>query len=408
MAASARSIFISLTRNSRNRTTGVSRSLSSSSASRENEIDSVDSPDSLVVAENIENDDLKSQIIRLRLPKRSATTVLEKWVSQGKQLTGSDLRDISRELRKFQRYKHALEISEWMIAHKEFEVSDSDFATRIDLMTKVFGIDCAERYFESLPPNSKTSETYTALLHVYASSKLVVQAEDLFDRALESNVPLNAITFNEMMTLYMSVGQAEKVPSIVEELKLRKVEPDLFTYNLWISSCASTMNIKEVRTILNEMVHFYGSKEDWVRYIDLVNVYLNIGNFDSIGSSSNSMVGSEKGITQREWITYDFLVILFGGFGNKDKLDQIWKSLKMTKQKMIGRNYTCIISSYLILGYLKEVSEIIDEWKQSGETQFDIHACKRLLKAFADVEMVETAKNFHQVLTDQGCYTNEL
>lgn len=58
-----------------------------------------------------ENDDLKSRIFRLRLPKRSVMNVLHRWVSEGRQITMPDLRDISKELRKSQRYKHALEVA---------------------------------------------------------------------------------------------------------------------------------------------------------------------------------------------------------------------------------------------------------------------------------------------------------
>lgn len=37
--------------------------------------------------------------------------VLHRWVSEGRQITMPDLRDISKELRKSQRYKHALEVA---------------------------------------------------------------------------------------------------------------------------------------------------------------------------------------------------------------------------------------------------------------------------------------------------------
>ncbi|KAH7837502.1 hypothetical protein Vadar_014592 [Vaccinium darrowii] len=44
------------------------------------------------------DDDLKSTIFRLRLPKRSTTTVLQKWAFEGHEITVSDLRLISRQL----------------------------------------------------------------------------------------------------------------------------------------------------------------------------------------------------------------------------------------------------------------------------------------------------------------------
>lgn len=288
-----------------------------------------------------------------------------------------------------------------MVSHNNFELSDSDYATRIELMTKVFGIDAAERYFEGLPLDAKTSETYTALLHCYAGAKLIDKAEALFERIKDSSLSFSAVTYNEMMTMYLSVGQVEKVSLVVEELKQKKVAPDIFTYNLWISSCAASLNIDEVRQILDEMRLVPGSDDEgWLRYINLSNIYVTAGHL--VNSEFNSLVEAEKTITQREWITYDFLIILHAGLGNKDRIDQIWKSLRMTKQKMTSRNYICILSSYLMLGHLKEVGEIIDQWKQSPTTAFDVAACGRLLNAFADIGLTEKVNSFHMLLIQKN------
>ncbi|KAK6156784.1 hypothetical protein DH2020_011032 [Rehmannia glutinosa] len=348
-----------------------------------------------------ENDDLKSRIFRLRLPKRSVINVLQKWVSEGHKITLSDLRSISKDLRRSHRYKHALEISEWMVSHDQYQISDSDYAVRINLMTQVFGIDAAERYFEALPSSAKTSETYTALLHSYAGLKLIEKSEELYERIKRANLSLGAITYNELMTLYMSVGQLEKVSLIVDEMKRQNVAPDIFTYNLWISSCAAALNMDEVKKILDEMKIDSGCDENWIRYLNLAKIYINSSHL--VNSDLSSLVESEKGVTQRELISYDFLVILFGGLGNKDKLDQIWKSLRMSRQKMTGRNYVCILSSYLMLEHLKEVGEVIDQWKQSATSEFDGSMCNKLLEAFKEVGMTDKATSFHMVLHEKGC-----
>ncbi|XVE49508.1 hypothetical protein DITRI_Ditri01bG0088000 [Diplodiscus trichospermus] len=384
----SRSLFLSLRRRSIN--FSFSRLLSSGAASSEY----VDE-----YPNNSEKDDLKSLIFRLRLPKRSATTVIEKWVGEGNRVSISDLRQISKDLRKSQRFKHALEISEWMVSHEEYELSDADYAIRIDLMTKVFGIDAAERYFEDLPITAKTSETYTALLHSYASAKLTEKAEELYERIKGSKLSFSALTYNEIMTLYMSVGQVEKVSSVVEELKRQKVAPDIFTYNLWISSCAASLDIDQVRRILDEMRCDSSCNDGWMQYINLVNVYVTASRLAN--AESSSPIETEKGITQREWITYDFLVMLYAGLGNKDKIDQIWKSLRTTKQKMTSRNYICILSSYLIVGHLKEVGEVIDQWKQST-VDFDISACNRILSALADLSLTEKANDLHLLLIQRN------
>ncbi|KAL9231908.1 hypothetical protein vseg_007069 [Gypsophila vaccaria] len=351
-----------------------------------------------VVSETRE-DDLKSRILRIRLPKRSATNIIQKWIDEGNSVTLPQLRHIFRQLRHSRRYKHALEITEWMVSHDEYKLSDTDYAARIDMMTKVFGIDAAERYFESLPQSAKTSETYTALLHSYAGAKLIDKAEELFLRIKDSGLTFNAITYNEMMTLYMSVGQVEKVSSVIEELKRQKVVPDLFTYNLWISSCAANFDIGGARNVIAEMSQDSNADECWARYRNLANIYITTGQLADSGASS--LVEAEKTITQRDWITYDFLVILHAGMGNKDMVDQIWKSLRMTKQKMIGRNYVPILSSYLMLGHMKEVAEVLDQWKNSTTSVLDRSVCDRLVDAFQETGFSEKAETF-RLLLDQN------
>ncbi|KAL0384425.1 UNVERIFIED_CONTAM: Pentatricopeptide repeat-containing protein, mitochondrial [Sesamum radiatum] len=395
----ARSLLLTLTRNARKGNKVPFRSISSSIEAVEEEPITRTHEDEFTEEEK---DDLKSRIFRLRLPKRSVTNVLQKWVSEGNNITVADLRSISRDLRRSHRYKHALEISEWMVNHDEYQLSDSDYAIRIDLMTKVFGIDAAERYFQALPSSAKTTETYTALLHSYAGLKLIEKAEELYERMKGENLPLTSITYNELMTLYMSVGQLEKVPLIIEELKCQNVAADLFTYNLWVSSCAAALNIDEVRRILDEMSIDSGCNATWIRYAQLTKIYITSSHL--VNSDFSSLVEGEKGvITQRELISYDFLFILYGALGNKDKLDQIWKSLRMTRQKMTGRNYVCILSSYLMLGHSKEVGEIIDQWKQSATAEFNVAMCNKLLEAFEEVGMTDKATGLHTVLREKGC-----
>lgn len=295
-----------------------------------------------------------------------------------------------------------------MVQNEESKISDTDYASRIDLISKVFGVDAAERYFEGLHIASKTPETYTSILHAYASSKQTERAEALFKRIIETDsLTFGAITYNEMMTLYMSVGQVEKVPEVIQVLKLKKVSPDIFTYNLWLSSCAATFNIDEFRKILEEMRHDASSNEGWARYAVLTSIYISSSRLTN--AESTSPVEAEKSISQREWITYDFLMILHTGLGNKDMIDQIWKSLRNTNQKLSSRSYICVLSSYLMLGHLREAGEVIDQWKESKTTEFDASACSRILNAFRDAGLEEKASDFHLLLMQKKCsMENEL
>ncbi|KAI7990350.1 Pentatricopeptide repeat-containing protein [Camellia lanceoleosa] len=119
-------------------------------------------------------------------------------------------------------------------------------------------------------------------------------------------------------------------------------------------------------------------------------------------SDSHECVLRDEPTISLDWVTYDLPIILHTGSGDKQKVDKIW-NLSMSAQKITNRNYGCTLSSYLMLGYLREAGEVIDQWKQASATELVISNCNRLLKAFSDVGLMETAETFHTLLTEKGC-----
>lgn len=293
-----------------------------------------------------------------------------------------------------------LQVADWMKTHHESDLSESDYGMRIDLITKVFGASAAEDFFEKLPPGAKSLEAYTALLHSYGRSKMTDKAERLFERMKDANLSMDALVYNEMMTLYISVGELDKVEIIAEELKKQNVSPDLFTYNLRVSAAAASMNLEGFKGILNEMSKDPNSKEGWTLYRNLAFVYVDASQL--VGSGA-SLVEAEAKISQREWITYDFLLILHAGLGNQDRIKDIWKSMVMTSQRMTSRNYICVLSSYLMCGQLKDAGEIVDQWQRSKAPEFDISACNRLLDALLSAGLTDTADRFRELMLQKSC-----
>jgi pentatricopeptide repeat protein len=267
---------------------------------------------------------------------------------------------------------------------------------------EVFGANAAEDFFEKLPPGAKSLEAYTALLHSYARSKMTDKAERLFERMKDADLSMNVLVYNEMMTLYISVGELDKVPVVAEELKRQNVSPDLFTYNLQTSAAAASMDLEGFKGILDEMSKDPNSNEGWALYRDPAAIYVDASQL--VGSSStNSMVEAEAKISQREWITYDFLVFLHTGLGSQERIKDVWKSMQMTSQRMTSRNYICVISSYLMCGQLKDVGEIVDQWQRSKAPEFRISACNRLFDALLRAGFTDTAESFRELMLQKSC-----
>ncbi|CAN1857432.1 Pentatricopeptide repeat-containing protein At5g09450, mitochondrial [Linum perenne] len=97
----------------------------------------------------------------------------------------------------------------------------------------------------------------------YAGAKIIDKAEELNERTNESDLCFTAVTYNEMMTLYMSVVKLKRVAYVVYELKDRNFAhyiSSLTRYNLWISSCAANVDIDEAQRVLDEMSSCPGRK----------------------------------------------------------------------------------------------------------------------------------------------------
>jgi len=118
------------------------------------------------------------------------------------------LKPLVMALRKFHRYKDALEIFERI--GKKFPLSSGERAIHLDLIAKVHGIDSAEKYFADLPDIEKNLQTYSALLNCYVKEKNIEKFDATIEKVKGSGFAKSLLTFNAMMTLYINTEQFVK------------------------------------------------------------------------------------------------------------------------------------------------------------------------------------------------------
>eukprot|EP01018_Ginkgo_biloba_P028974 Gb_03508 [translate_table: standard] len=344
-------------------------------------------------------DDLQKRLFRLVFPTRRAVPVLQNWINEGRELKKWELDRILRNLRKFHRYKHALEVSEWMQNCKEYDLSAGDYAVRLDLIAKERGMASAEKYFKDLPVDAKNELTYSSLLHSYVREKLTKKAVALMKKMQELGFARDALPYNDIMALYMTTGQFEKVPSVIQELKKNDVLPDALTYNLWMSACATMSDIGSVEMVFNEVKSDGIDTADWTTYSTLANIYIKAGLVDKAESALKEL---EKKLTQRDRIAYDYLMTMYASLGNKEELHRMWQSLKTAFNKPTSTNYRCILASLMKLGDIEEAEKIFGEWESSC-SRYDCRVSNILLGAYVRNGLLEKAEIFHgHVLEKKG------
>ncbi|KAF4390914.1 pentatricopeptide repeat-containing protein At4g02820, mitochondrial [Cannabis sativa] len=347
-------------------------------------------------------DTLGKRLLSLVFPKRSAVIAISKWKEEGNSVRKYELNRVVRELRKLRRYKHALEICEWMREQKDIKLLAGDYAVHLDLIAKVRGIDSAEKFFEDLPEGMSDHFTCTALLHTYVKNNLYDKAEALMERMSECGLLNNPLPYNHMMSLYISNGQLEKVPGIIQELK-RNTTPDVVTHNLWLTVCASQNDVESAEKTLLELKKAK-LDPDWVTYSTLTNLYIKTGFTEKAASTLKEM---EKMATRKNRVAYSSLLSLHTNLGDKEGVQRTWKKMKSLFRKMNDAEYNCMISSLLKLEELKEAEDLYTEWRSVSGTG-DVRISNLLLASYINRNQMGMAETFHDRMVKEGispCYT---
>lgn len=347
-------------------------------------------------------DTLGKRLLSLVYPKRSAVIAINKWKEEGNTARKYELNRIVRELRKLKRYKHALEVCEWMTSQPDIKLVPGDYAVHLDLIAKVRGLRSAEKFFEDLPDRIRGQPTCSALLHVYAQNNLADKAEALMLKMSECGLLKNPLPYNHMLSLYLSNGKFEKFYETIQELK-KNISPDVVTFNLWLTVCASQDDVEAAERVFLEL-----KKEkldpDWVTYSTLTNLYIKNAFPEKAASTLKEM---ESRISRNTRVAYPSLLSLHTNMGNKDEVFRIWKKMKSCFRKMNDAEYTCMISSLVRLSEFEEAESLYQEWESVTGTK-DVRVSNILLASYINRDKMEMAENFLNQFVRKGidpCYT---
>lgn len=351
-------------------------------------------------------DTLGRRLLSLIYAKRSAVIAIRKWKEEGHPVRKYELNRIVRELRRLKRYKHALEVCEWMRVQDDIQLLSGDYAIHLDLIAKVRGMNSAEKFFEDLPDKLKVQTTCTALLHTYVQHKDTAKAESMMEKMSECGFLKHSLPYNHMLTLYISQGQLEKVPGLIQELK-KNTSPDIVTYNLELAVFALQNNVEAAEKAFLELKKAK-LDPDWITFSTLTNIYIKNSLQDKAKSTLREM---EKRISRKARTAYASLISLHTNLESKDEVFRIWKEMKSIFRKVNDTEYSCMITSLLKLDEFGEAMNLYNEWEAVSVTK-DTRIANLILAAYVNKNEMEKAVDFHKRMIQKGvspsCTTWEL
>ncbi|CAN0927649.1 Pentatricopeptide repeat-containing protein At1g02370, mitochondrial [Linum grandiflorum] len=314
---------------------------------------------------------------------------LNDYVMDGMSIRKIELMRCVKELRKYGRFIHGLEIMDWM-EKRGINLGHGDLAVRLDLICKTKGITEAENYFNGLAPSAKNPATYGSLLNSYCKELDSEKALQLFDEMHKLNFCQNSLPFNNLMSMYMRLGQPEKVPELVNQMKEMNLSPCTFTYNIWIQSLGHMKDFEGIEKVLENMrkdVNL-GEKFNWTTYSNLAAVYTSCGEFELAKSALEKM---EERIDTHDRNAYHFLLTLYGGIADLDQVHRVWARVKTQFNQVTNVSYLVMLQVLARLKDVEGISNVFQEW-ESVCTSYDMRVANVVIRAYLQEEMYDEAE----------------
>ncbi|KAK7286681.1 hypothetical protein RJT34_21859 [Clitoria ternatea] len=329
----------------------------------------------------------------MNAPGLSIYLVLDKWVDEGKELNRQEISLAMFILRQCKMYGRALQLSEWLESKKQLDFIERDYASRVDLIAKVRGLQKAEVYIESVPKSSRGEIIYRTLLANCVNQNDIKKAEEIFNKMKDLGFSVSVFACNQLLYLYKRQDK-KKIADVLLLMENENIKPSPRTYEILIDVKGQSRDIDGMDQIVERM-KAGGIEPDIHVQAVLVRHYIAAELQDKAETLLKEMEGED--LNQNRWM-YRILLPLYANLGKVDDVRRIWKVCE-TKARL--QDCLAAIEAWGKLNKVDEAEEVFEQmlkrWKLSSKTG------SALLKVYADNKMLMKGKDLIRRMADSGC-----
>uniref|UniRef100_A0A0E0BCC9 Pentacotripeptide-repeat region of PRORP domain-containing protein n=1 Tax=Oryza glumipatula TaxID=40148 RepID=A0A0E0BCC9_9ORYZ len=294
-------------------------------------------------------------------PRLPLSPVLEQWcLAEERPIAKPEIQSIIKYLCRRRRFSQALQLSMWMTERLHLHLSPGDVAYRLELITKVHGLDRAVEYFDSMPDQLKQQQCYGSLLKCYAEAKCVEKAEELFQKMRGMGMA-SSYAYNVMMRLYLQDGQVERVHSMHRTMEESGIVADVFTTDTLVAAYVVAEDIEAIEKVL-EKADSCNDLMTWHSYATIGKVLMQSGMEER---ALQAFQESEKKIAKKSnRVAYGFLLTMYADLGMNSEVDRIWDVYKSkVPASACNSMYMCRISVLLKMNDIVGAEKAYEEWE---------------------------------------------
>ncbi|CAL9039094.1 unnamed protein product [Musa banksii] len=326
-------------------------------------------------------------------PRQSLTSALNKWAEEGKPLGREEISSAMLNLRKRRLYVTALQFMEWLEANGHIDFVERDYASHLDLIAKVSGLQKAEKYIEKIPESFRSEVVYRTLLANCAGAVNVKKAEEVFNKIRDLGFPISAFACNQLLLLYKRLDR-KKIADVLLMMEKENVKPTLFTYKILIDTKGRVNDISGMEQIV-ETMKAEGVEPDIMTQAMVARYYIFAGLNEKAEAALKEMEGDDFKENRN---VCKVLLPLYAALGKVDDVGRVWKVCEANP-----RLDECLaaIEAWDKLGQIETAEEVFEniskKWKLSSKYY------NAMLKVYANNKLLTKGKELVKRMSNSGC-----
>ncbi|KAL6009828.1 hypothetical protein ACLOJK_000258 [Asimina triloba] len=331
----------------------------------------------------------------------SIPSALDKWVEEGKPMGRTEISLAMLNLRRRRLYWKALEgthrgvgLMEWVKAKKQLDFTERDYASHLDLIAKVNGLQYAEKSVGKIPESFRSEVIYRTLLANCVSILDVKKAEEIFNKIRDLGFPLTVFACNQLLMLYKRVDR-KKIADVLLMMEKENVKPSLFTYRLLIDTKGRSKDMTGMEQVI-EAMKADGLEPDLILHATVARHYI----FGELKEKAQQVLKEMEGDNLKDnRVACKLLLPLYAALGDADEVGRIWKVCE-------GHPHLdeCLaaIEAWGKLGHVESAEAVFEKmlktWKRLSQKCYTA-----LLKVYADNKLLAKGKDLAKRMSDDGC-----
>ncbi|TKW12453.1 hypothetical protein SEVIR_5G036700v4 [Setaria viridis] len=319
----------------------------------------------------------------LETPRHEVTKALEKWANDGNVLDRGELFFVLLNLRKRRWFGKALQLLEWVEESKLLEFVERDYASRVDLTAKVYGLHKAEQYIEKIPAAHRGEIVYRTLLANCVQEANVNKAEKVFNRMKDLGFQPTIFSFNQLLLLYKRVDK-KKITDVLAMMEKENVKPSLFSYKLLVDAKGTSRDIEGMEKVIEQM-ETEGVEPDLTFKATAARHYIFDGQREKAEALLESMEGDDINTNRA---ACKILLPLYAFLGKNDDVERIWKVCKDNTR--LDECHSAI-QAFGTLGDVEKAEEVFENmflrWKTLSSKYYNA-----MLKVYANQNLLDKGK----------------